>query len=74
LFIQIDQRVCEWRSGFASAALSIVNAYFDDNDDYESNDSRQEFAESALESYTFLYREISTDKNGEVSFSFPTRK
>ena len=54
-FIQVDQRVCEWRSGFASAALSIINAFFDDND-YESDNSREEFAKSALDSWTFLYR------------------
>lgn len=63
-FIQIDQRVWEWRGGFASAALSIVNAYFDDND-FDSDESRREFATSALESWAFLYRDISI-KDGEV--------
>ena len=64
--IQIDQRVCEWRGGFASAALSVVNAFFDDNK-YESDDSCQEFARSALESWEFLYRDVFTTKDGEVS-------
>ena len=68
-FIQVDQRVCEWRSGFASAALSIINAFFDDND-YESDNSREEFAKSALDSWTFLYRDVTISKDGEVSVPF----
>lgn len=61
--------MCEWRGGFASAALSIINAFFDDND-YDSDDCRQQFAQSALESWAFLYRDISTAKDGEVSIFF----
>ena len=66
--IQVDQRVCEWRSGFASAALSIVNAFFDHNE-YDSDNCRQEFAASALKSWAFLYREVAI-KDGEVSIPF----
>ena len=58
--------MCEWRGGFASAALAIVNAFFDAND-YDSDESCQEFAASALESFEFLYRDVSTLKDGEVS-------
>ena len=54
------------RGGFASAALSVVNAFFDDNE-YESDDSHQEFARSALESWEFLYCDVFTTKDGEVS-------
>jgi hypothetical protein len=57
--------VCEWRSGFASAALTIVQAFYDDND-FETDESRQAFARDALENYSFLYREVSMHKN-EVS-------
>jgi len=68
-FTQIDQRVCEWHGRFASAALSIINAYFDDND-YNTDDSRQDFAASSLESWEFLYRDVSTTMDGEVTVSF----
>ena len=58
--------MCEWHGGFASAALAIVNAFFDANN-YDSDESRQVFAASALESSEFLYRDVSTLKDGEVS-------
>jgi hypothetical protein len=57
--------VCEWRSGFASAALTIVQAFYDDND-FETDESHQAFARDALENYSFLYRKVSMHKN-EVS-------
>lgn len=63
---QTDQRVCEWRSGFASAALSILHAFFDDND-FDSDDSRQEFAKSSLQGLSFLFRDVYTNRKGDVS-------
>jgi hypothetical protein len=65
LFIHIDQRVCEWHGGFSSAALSIVNAFFDDNN-YDSDHSHQEFANDALEVWSFLYCDLLTDEDGTV--------
>ena len=61
----MDQHVCEWRSGFASAALSIVNAFFNDNE-YNSDNDHQNFAKATLESYAFHYHDVSTAKDGEV--------
>ena len=46
-----------------------MNAFFDDND-YESDECRQEFARSALECWAFLYRDLIATKDGEVSISF----
>jgi len=47
----------------------MINAFFDDND-YDADDCRQEFAKSALESYSFLYRDVSITNNGEVAIPF----
>jgi hypothetical protein len=66
--IQADQRVCEWRSAFASTAIAILDALFEDlglNSDAE----RQEFAVSALQNYTFLYKDV-YEQNGKVRCKF----
>jgi hypothetical protein len=40
----------EWCSSFGSAAIAIVNGFFDDNNVYrESNDMRREFATRMLD-------------------------
>ena len=51
------QQFSKWCSSFGSAAMAIVNAFFDDNDDYwDSNSMRQEFATYMLEKLRFVYR------------------
>jgi hypothetical protein len=62
--VQADQRACEWCSGFGSTALAILQAFFVDNE-IDSDDACQEFVESALDNWAFLYREV-YKKNGEV--------
>jgi hypothetical protein len=57
--------MCEYHSGFASTALALLQAFYDDND-FETDEAHQEFAWEALENYTFLYHEVSMQKN-EVS-------
>lgn len=53
----MSQRFSEWRSSFGSAAIAIVNAFFDDNDDYRDSDMmRQEFATHMLDKLRFVYR------------------
>lgn len=49
--------MCEWRSGFASAALTILHALFEDND-INTDEERQAFAEDALNGYSFIYRDV----------------
>jgi len=58
IICQVSQRLSEWRGSFGSAAIAIVNAFFDDNDNYrDSNDMRQEFATHMLEKLRFVYRQ-----------------
>jgi hypothetical protein len=53
---QVSQRLSEWRSSFGSASIAIVNAFFDDNDNYrDSNSMRQEFATYIIEKLQFMY-------------------
>ena len=60
--MQADQRACEWRNGFASTALAILQAFFDDND-YQSDEARQDFAKLDLTNYSFLYCQVTMQKN-----------
>jgi hypothetical protein len=64
--VQADQRMCEWRSGFASAALTILHALFEDND-LNTDEERQTFAEDALKGYSFIYRDVD-ENNGVVCY------
>ena len=58
-FSQGSQRLCDgWHSTFSSAAIAIVNAFFDDHLDYsDSNDMRQEFATHMLNHLRFAYHQ-----------------
>ena len=49
--------------------LLLINAFFDDNE-YDSDECRQEFTKSALVSWAFLYHDVSTAKDGEVRIFF----
>ena len=57
-FSQASQQLRDgWRSTFGSAAIAIVNAFFDDHVDYrDSDDMRQEFAPHMLDHSRFAYR------------------
>ncbi|MGH7238925.1 MAG: hypothetical protein ACREHG_02545 [Candidatus Saccharimonadales bacterium] len=54
--MKTNQRVYEWRAAFGSAALSIVNAFFESNDEFNTNEARVEFAEYQLKNFAFLYQ------------------
>ena len=57
IIYQVSQRLSKWRSGFGSATIAILNAFFNDNDEYrESNDMRQGFAMHMLDKLRFVYR------------------
>jgi hypothetical protein len=54
--LQTSQRVSDgWRTVIGSAALSVLNAFFDSDDKYSTNEACQAFAEDALEDLAFLY-------------------
>jgi hypothetical protein len=59
----VNQRVCEWHSGFGSAALAIVNAFFkDDINGFNSDESCKDFAKSLLDEFTFLFGSVTVKK------------
>jgi len=64
-FSQADQRLCEWRCAFGSAALMIVNTFFLAFD-FNTDEERQALSAEQLEGYTFLYGEVGVKKNREV--------
>jgi hypothetical protein len=71
-FSQADQRLCEWRCAFGSAALMIVNTFFLASD-FNTDEERQELSAVQLEGYTFLYRDVGVKKNGEVGKNIVTK-
>jgi predicted molibdopterin-dependent oxidoreductase YjgC len=64
LHIQADQRACEWHSGFGSTALAILQEFFTDNQ-IDSDAACQKAVESALDNWTFLYREVTVSEKSE---------
>ena len=56
IICQVSQWLSEWCGSFGSTAIAIVNAFFDNNDNYhDSNDMRQVFATHMLEKLWFVY-------------------
>ncbi|KAH7917558.1 hypothetical protein BV22DRAFT_1135311 [Leucogyrophana mollusca] len=49
------QRIYEWRSGFGSTALTVVNSFFASDKHFEGNAARQQYARSTLKDLAFLY-------------------
>jgi len=49
-----------------SAGLAVVNAVFDTNDEFDTNETRQEFAANMIENLGFLYE----DTEAEVGYTF----
>jgi hypothetical protein len=60
------QRICEWRAGFGSTALTFLNAFFATNKGYEMDESRKTFAQGKLNNFKFLY-EFPVGENRKVS-------
>ena len=61
VMIQAEQHACEWRNGFASMALAMLQAFFNDND-IQTDTTCQDFARDGLENWTFLYRDVRMGK------------
>jgi hypothetical protein len=57
--LQAMQRISDtWRSRIGSTAISVVNTFLDSSgvaEELATDESRQEFAKTALESFGFLY-------------------
>jgi len=58
---QADQRLCEWRCTFGSAALMIVNTFFLVSG-FNTDEECQVLSVEQLEGYTFLYRDVGVKK------------
>lgn len=53
---QVKQRLSDgWRSRIGSAAISVVNAFFESVKVATTDDSRQQFAKTMLKDSKFLY-------------------
>lgn len=60
----MNQRVCEWHSGFGSTALAMVNAFFKaDPKSFSTDESCEVFARSLLDEFTFLFGTVKQTKN-----------
>ncbi|KAI0245227.1 hypothetical protein BJV78DRAFT_1356894 [Lactifluus subvellereus] len=57
IFAVADQRLCEWRGAFGSAALMFLNTFFSDSG-YDTDEARREFSREALSDYAFLYAKV----------------
>jgi hypothetical protein len=64
---QAEQRVYEWRASFGSAALSMINQFFDSHGLFKTNESRKLFADHELDNLRFLFSD-SESENPKVSF------
>jgi hypothetical protein len=66
------QRLADsWRSSIGSAALSILIAYFESQDDLrDSDESRAEFADHALDKLRFCYKKADGDEEVCVYFAY----
>jgi hypothetical protein len=68
----VNQRVCEWHSGFGAAALAVVNAFFKaDANDFRSDDDCKNFAKSLLDEFTFLFGSVKETKKKVGQTEFP---
>jgi hypothetical protein len=65
---QTNQRVYEWRNGFGSSALAIVNAFLDHHEEFNSDDARAEFAETQLTDLAFLYEKATGEDKTVTKF------
>jgi hypothetical protein len=49
------QRIYEWRGNFGSTAISVINAFFSMNKDFDENDARVAFSQEMLRDLRFQY-------------------
>ena len=58
------QRLYDWRSGFGSVALSVIDAFFDSEINgtlFKSFAARKQYAQHQLKHLRFLYSEAESD-------------
>jgi hypothetical protein len=59
------QRIYEWRSGFGSSAICIVNAFFEsdghEEEMFDTNTARASFSEFMLDKLRFTYSKAAGD-------------
>jgi hypothetical protein len=67
---QVNQRIYEWCALFGSAALTIVNALFNNSEDFNTDDARVTFAKGQLSNLAFLYSKA--EGNDKLVCSVPT--
>jgi hypothetical protein len=66
---QAEQRVYEWRASFGSAAVTMVNYFFESNDKFKTTELCQEFADYMLEHDRFIFSNTDSE-DYEVSQLF----
>ena len=52
---QANQRVYEWRNSFGCTAVTILNSFFSDGEDFSTDEDCAEFAQSMMQNLIFLY-------------------
>jgi hypothetical protein len=68
----VNQRVCEWHSGFGAAALAVVNAFFKAHtNDFRLDGDCKVFAKSLLDEFTFLFGSVKETKKKVSQTEFP---
>ncbi|GBE83014.1 hypothetical protein SCP_0500570 [Sparassis crispa] len=53
-----NQRLCEWRNGFGSTALTVVRDLFGSDEDFEMTGQRVSFAKMILHKQRFVWKDV----------------
>jgi hypothetical protein len=61
-----------WHSATGSSALSIVNALFDVNNEFNTNEAQQNFPTNIIESLGFVYKNIDSEVSDTLSCTIAT--
>ena len=73
IVLQAQQRASDsWRSAISSAGLAIVNVFFDANEEFNTNEARQEFVVDMIKNLEFLYENIDMEVNFMFSCTSPS--
>jgi hypothetical protein len=56
------QRIYEFRGGFGSSALTIITVFYENTENFETNETRVDFAEYMLEHLHFLYSHCDSEE------------
>jgi len=69
-YLQAEQHIYEWRAGFGSTVLVVVNDFFQVHDEYGSNERRSGFSKHMLENLQFLFSSTETENPEVCSICF----